>query len=184
MQAAFELFTEKDMEHTSVSEISSRAGVAKGTFYLYFKDKSDINSRLIAHKSNIIFSGAFNAMNAAEDCTGFEDKMIFIVNYIIDVLSADHRLMKFINKNLSWVMFRDAVIDNSENEPGDCLGEFRRMTENSVENPDIMLFLILEMLSGSCYGPIIDSSPAPMEEIKPYVFKAVKGIISEFAVKE
>ena len=40
---------------TSISDIVDNAGVAKGTFYLYFKDKYDIRNKLIAHKSGEVF---------------------------------------------------------------------------------------------------------------------------------
>ena len=36
---AFELFTTKGTNKTTISDIVEKAGVAKGTFYLYFKDK-------------------------------------------------------------------------------------------------------------------------------------------------
>ena len=39
---AYELFTTKGILGTTVSDIVEKAGVAKGTFYLYFKDKYDI----------------------------------------------------------------------------------------------------------------------------------------------
>ena len=35
---AFELFTTKGIAKTTISDIVEKAGVAKGTFYLYFKD--------------------------------------------------------------------------------------------------------------------------------------------------
>ena len=35
---AFELFTTKGTNKTTISDIVEKAGVAKGTFYLYFKD--------------------------------------------------------------------------------------------------------------------------------------------------
>lgn len=37
--AAAALFAEKGYEHTTVSDIVARAGVAQGTFYLYFPSK-------------------------------------------------------------------------------------------------------------------------------------------------
>ena len=37
--AAFALFTDKGVNDTSVSDIVKRANMAKGTFYLFFKDK-------------------------------------------------------------------------------------------------------------------------------------------------
>ena len=36
---AFELFTTKGLAKTTISDIVENAGVAKGTFYLYFKQK-------------------------------------------------------------------------------------------------------------------------------------------------
>lgn len=39
LQAAFDLLVEQDVHSISVSDIVEKAGLAKGTFYLYFKDK-------------------------------------------------------------------------------------------------------------------------------------------------
>ena len=39
LTTAFGLFTEKGIKDTSIQEIVDKANVAKGTFYLYFKDK-------------------------------------------------------------------------------------------------------------------------------------------------
>ena len=51
LKTAFELFTEKGIKDTSIQEIVDRAEVAKGTFYLYFKDKYEIRDVLITKKS-------------------------------------------------------------------------------------------------------------------------------------
>ena len=45
----------KGFQKTSISDIVNEAGVAKGTFYLYFKDKLDIRYKLIAKKSAEVF---------------------------------------------------------------------------------------------------------------------------------
>ena len=55
LDSAFSLFTEKGFKDTSIQEIVDHAGVAKGTFYLYFKDKYDIQDYLITYKSNELF---------------------------------------------------------------------------------------------------------------------------------
>lgn len=39
LDAAYELFLERGTAKTSVEDITSRAKVAKGTFYLYFRTK-------------------------------------------------------------------------------------------------------------------------------------------------
>ena len=47
LQAAKEVFAKKGFHDTAVSDIAERAGVAKGTFYLYFDDKESIFMALI-----------------------------------------------------------------------------------------------------------------------------------------
>lgn len=42
LETAFFLFTSKGINDTSISDIVKAANMAKGTFYLYFKDKFDI----------------------------------------------------------------------------------------------------------------------------------------------
>ena len=42
MAAAKELIREKGLANTSIAEITSRCGVANGTFYTYFKRKEDV----------------------------------------------------------------------------------------------------------------------------------------------
>ena len=62
---AFELFTTKGLAKTTISDIVENAGVAKGTFYLYFKDKYDIRNKLISHKAGELFSEAHDALEAS-----------------------------------------------------------------------------------------------------------------------
>ena len=57
LQTAFDLFRDKGFAKTTISDIVSDAGLAKGTFYLYFKDKYDLRDKLIAHKASHPLSG-------------------------------------------------------------------------------------------------------------------------------
>lgn len=43
-QSAYDLFLNQGIEKTSISDIAKKAGVAKGTFYLYFADKYEIRA--------------------------------------------------------------------------------------------------------------------------------------------
>ena len=47
LDSAFSLFIDNGFNKTSISDIVNNAGVAKGTFYLYFKDKYQIRDILI-----------------------------------------------------------------------------------------------------------------------------------------
>jgi len=47
LKAAFAVVTEKGYFETKVDDVARRAGIAKGTVYLYFKDKPDIYVGLV-----------------------------------------------------------------------------------------------------------------------------------------
>ena len=47
LNTAYHLFTEKGFQKTSISDIVNEAGVAKGTFYYYFKSKEEVMDAII-----------------------------------------------------------------------------------------------------------------------------------------
>ena len=65
LNTSFELFIAKGINKTSISDIVEKAGVAKGTFYLYFKDKYDIKDRLIVHKTSQLFAHAYDCLKTS-----------------------------------------------------------------------------------------------------------------------
>ncbi|MEG1741695.1 MAG: TetR/AcrR family transcriptional regulator, partial [Acetivibrio sp.] len=82
---AFELFTTKGINKTTISDIVQKAGVAKGTFYLYFTDKYDVKNKLISKKAGDLFIKGERELR--KTCiAGLEPSLIFIVDYIINQL--------------------------------------------------------------------------------------------------
>ena len=65
LETAFHLFTGKGFAKTTISDIVQQAGLAKGTFYLYFKDKYDLRDKLIVYKANQLFDDAHRALEKA-----------------------------------------------------------------------------------------------------------------------
>lgn len=51
LDAAYDLFVNKSFVNTSIDDVVRKAGIAKGTFYLYFTDKYDLVDRLIIQKA-------------------------------------------------------------------------------------------------------------------------------------
>ena len=58
LDAAYELFLERGTAKTSVEDITSRAKVGKGTFYLYFQDKGAVMQALLGRVSYQLLSDA------------------------------------------------------------------------------------------------------------------------------
>lgn len=46
--AAFQVLVDRGIAAASMDEIAQRAGVGKGTLYLYFRSKADMFDRLVA----------------------------------------------------------------------------------------------------------------------------------------
>ena len=92
LDSAFSLFINNGFSKTSISDIVNNAGVAKGTFYLYFKDKYDIRNHLIAHKASQVFQAAYSDLLRHPDIHDFEEQVLFITDNILDQFAANHSL--------------------------------------------------------------------------------------------
>ena len=108
LETAFHLFTGKGFAKTTISDIVQQAGLAKGTFYLYFKDKYDLRDKLIVYKANQLFDDAHRALEKA-NVSSFEDELLFTTDYIIERFQKNHFFMEFIAKNLSWGIFKKCL---------------------------------------------------------------------------
>ena len=75
LDAALELFVEKGFAATRVEEVAARAGVSKGTLFLYFQSKEDLFKAVV--RENI--SGRFKEW--AEEFEVFEGSTTDMVSY-------------------------------------------------------------------------------------------------------
>ena len=182
LKTAFEFFTTKGFSKTSITDIVSKAGVAKGTFYLYFKDKYDIRNKLISHKSSQLFLTAINELG--DDLKGitFEDKLIRIIDNIINQLNNDQSLLTFISKNLSWGIFKNALTSPTSDKDVDFSTVYYNMLNEApyeFRDPEIILFMIIELMSSTCYSVILYNEPCTIAELKPYLYNSIRLIISQ-----
>lgn len=183
---AFELFSTKGINKTTISDIVEKAGVAKGTFYLYFKDKYDIRNKLVAHKGGELFFQAHTALMESQ-IQDFEEQLLFIVDYIIDLLTKDHSLLLFISKNLSWGVFKGVFQEKNDETDYHFYESYLLLLEKSshhYEEPDLMLFTIIELVSSTCYSTILYEQPVSIQEYKPYLHKTIRGILKGFSSEE
>ena len=181
---AFKLFTKKGFKDTSVQEIVDNAEVAKGTFYIYFKDKYEIRDILIELKSKKLFNDALKELRKKE-ITGLSEQVIFIVDHVINALTKNQLLLKFISKNLSWGIFSQTLQKiyekDSQDEENGVLTLFKKGIEESnlkIDNPEVTLHMIIELVSSTCFNSIIYKAPLPIKEYKPYLYDAIKKIIN------
>ncbi len=185
LDTAFKLFTEKGLKDTSIQDIVDNADVGKGTFYLYFKDKYEIRDILIIKKSRKLFNDALKALRKKTDINKLEDQIIFIINHVINALKRNHILLKFISKNLSWGAYNQTVnklYENNENNDDGIYQLFLKgIEENNIKlkNPEVTLFMIIELVSSTCFNSILYKEPLPIEDYKPFLYDTIRKLINE-----
>ena len=184
LDTAFKLFTSKGVKDTSIQEIVDNADVGKGTFYLYFKDKYEIRDILIAKKSQKLFNDALKALRKAE-ISNLTEQIIFIVDHVINALKKNPLLLKFISKNLSWGIYNNTLnklyAEEGKEEQGVYQLFLKGIEENHIQlkNPDVTLYMIIELVSSSCFNSILNNEPLPIEEFKPYLFETIRKLMQE-----
>lgn len=179
LNAAFELFTSKDIQNVTISEIAKKAGVAKGTFYLYFKDKDQICDILISREASRIFLNAQEKLDE-NDIRNFEDSIIYLINQILNELESNKQVASFIQKNLSWGIFSDYVHKSYSNDELHIRKRFAELAEKNAynyEDPNLVLFMIIDFVGSTCYSSIVKNEPLPIREYKPYLFDAIRAIL-------
>lgn len=184
LNTAFELFTTKGVNETSIAEIAKEAGIAKGTFYLYFRDKYDICNKLISYKAGTLLIEAAEEVHRkhANESLSLNDQILTLVEHIIYTLESDKKLLMFISKNLSWGIFRESVQDSLQDDDANFKGAFYdliSLTEENYKDPEIMIYLITEFVSSTCYNSILYSDPVDIETLKPYIFDTIRAIIKQ-----
>ncbi len=180
LETAFSLFTSRGMAKTSISDIAKEAGVAKGTFYLYFRDKYDLGNKLIARKTSSLFQHALTTLEHS-DAQLFEDKLIVIIDDVLGQLNSNPILLRFINKNLSWGIFQSALHHIEDTEDVDYLAVFNNLIQSDQDvewiESKLMLYTIIELVGSTCHSVILDKNPTDLEHYKPFLYNHVRSIV-------
>lgn len=179
LTAAYDLFTSQGIFDTSISDIVKQAEMAKGTFYLYFKDKFDIRTALITEKAGKLFSVVREKMRDKR-ADSLEETVIQLVDIIIDELDADKRMLEFISKNLQWGLFHKVILEGG-NEVSDSFYDwYTELIQSSgriFRNHELMIYMIVELVNSTCYNVILYQEPVGLDELKEELAHLIPVII-------
>jgi AcrR family transcriptional regulator len=187
LQHAYELFVDRGFNKTTIADIAKHSGLAKGTFYLYFKDKYDLRDELVARKSGQLILEAQEALKVRpEPLHDFEEYLLALIDYILNYLQRNKMLLKFIAKNLSWGIFKHAVETPSSIE-SDNLSDIYKNYLHALEqtpyhyaNPELLLFTIIELASSTGYSTILYESPCSLEAYLPHLHQSIHQILEGY----
>ena len=74
------------------------------------------------------------------------------------------------------------LYQNSENEEDGVYPLFLKgIKEQNIKlkNPDVTLYMIIELVSSTCFNSILYNEPLPIEQYKPFLYDAIRNLIHE-----
>ncbi len=178
LDAAYELFLERGTAKTSVEDITSRAKVAKGTFYLYFQDKGAVMQALLGRVSYQLLNNACEAVERQTGLETFPDKMVAVIDHIIEALRRDTVVVKFLERNFVWPGL-DQIEASRDAEP-----LMRKLLNVVLTSPEMAgrtereayqrITALGSMCMSVCYSSILEGKPDNIDSMKPVLYDIIR----------
>lgn len=184
IDTAFSLFRQYSVNETAIDDIVKAAGIARGTFYLYFKDKSDLLEQIILYKSTdymkTVLQNAFSESEMTD--MDFYERVRFFLNCFIDFLIENKEVLPVMQKNISSCIknipeFFDSEISELYNSLISQMVELGYTHENA----HITAFIVIDMTGSVCSDAILHYKPYPIEKIRNFVIESAVSIIKNNA---
>lgn len=177
LDTALGLFEKNGTHLVSIDEIVKGAGVAKGTFYLYFKDRYDLISTLIIEKASKYMS-LLSDEYEPRDFGDVSTSVRHYIEYISGFLQKNKTLCILIEKNLNTCV--NAVAQTKEGPIKELYEKiFSELINCGVAEAEARakLYLYIELIVSSCCNAIIRETPYTIEELKPHLCQIIESSI-------
>lgn len=172
LDTAFSLFRDYSVSATAIDDIVKAAGIARGTFYLYFKDKSDLLEQIIIYKSTEYMKTVLKRMRFDADIgePDFYDIIREFLNCFIDFLIENREILPVMNKNLSSCIKN--LPDIFDEDIKKVYARFITLMGDFGYSPDkahMTVYIVIDMVGSVCSDAILHEKPYPIEKIRDTV---------------
>ena len=178
--AAYELFSSNGVHNTIIDDIVKNAGVAKGTFYLYFKDKYDLVDKVIVRKTSALLNGAMEALAEKNkvQTQSFQQSVIFIADYLINFFMGDKKFLELIHSNLSLNLYQKMFNSEEMAFAEESFIQNYVRSGGDVEKAQRKLFIITSLICSVCYNTVALDFPYKIEEIKQDLYDSIEKMLT------
>lgn len=176
LQAALELFVERGFAASRIEEVAQRAGVSKGTLYLYYASKEELFKAVVRHNLSALIA------EGEEAARQFEGSSSALLSFLLHTwwervgntpAAGIHKIVLAEVRNFPELaqFYTDEVIIPADRLFGGCVkrgidrGEFRPMPLHEVAHALIapLIFMAVHQHSfGCCPVQGVDMDPAAM----------------------
>jgi AcrR family transcriptional regulator len=170
-ECAAGLFRSNGVEKTSISEIVKKAGIAKGTFYLYFKDKDDLVDTIISRYTREFLDHVIIPFQNVP-------RIIILSNAIIDYFSRNRMLLVELRKNLhsgrTYPSTRRTIQGFSEI----ILNYLNQYEDYKIGDFELYAKVVLGVILDVCYKALIEENFSSPQEAKNMLSDLLKRFFS------
>ena len=79
--------------------------------------------------------------------------------------SSNEEIVQIENNNINdWISYYNYLESNEQNNL-------------KLKNPEVTLFMIIELTSSACFNSILYNEPLAIEEFKPYLYETIRELI-------
>lgn len=182
MHATSELIAEKGYENVVVEYITKRAGIAKGTFYNYYRQKDDV----ITEFSNSYFSKIEGqALNVESFDSPIEELSYYLESSMQVVFeSGISRTRKWIN----YISLPSSIPKKFTLDLVTVTKILRIFVEKGYLKEDTLVEKIADQILTYYYGAIftwaINEKEDPLKKIKRFDQKVLPHILAQYLIKQ
>lgn len=181
LETGYALFCKNSISGTAVDDIVKAAGIARGTFYLYFKDKSDLLEQIILFKSMDYMKTLLqeSIAKAEKDGLTLVDFCDLFLDSYIEFMMTNKDILVVVQKNTSYCMriapdFPDPEIRGMYEKLMQKMREYGYTPDHAQR----VLYIIADMVGSICSDAITVGKPYRIEEIRGTVKDAAKAILT------
>ena len=180
LDSAYRCFSRKGISATSISDICEGAGVAKGTFYLYFKDREDIAKTLNTRITQPLLQESFQYMLIHPKDT-FAERLIVMADYLMDRFEKDHDLILIIRRDFSWPLREEEILDGNAREriPGfEEIEAYAKESGRPLSEVLLVIYCLVAMVISVSYDAIIEKTPAQLSLMRPVIRTMIRSSLA------
>lgn len=177
LKSAYTLFLKQGAEATSVGDITAEAGVAKGTFYLYFRDKQDIVSAVVNLVARQILEEAYLKMCAVRS-GNFAEDIASLANAILDILERSRPLLAFVGRDFRFPSFREKMNRTGNPVWRSLRADLKQYAALSgIDEKELLrrIYCLVSMCGSVACAAVLDGEPADLPHMRPSILAIIRG---------
>lgn len=177
LDAANRLFLDRSVAETAIDDVVKLAGVAKGTFYLYFRDKTDLLDQIVIRHTADLFMRSCGALREKLETQAMcaSEQLVFLTDEIAAFLRQNRKITALIDNRLSALFAEEAFGDTPEFREGvEHLAGLLRAEGMTREQAMRDLYVLAHMVCGVCCDAILGARPYTVDEILPTLHEMIR----------